>query len=50
MSIEVKRDSLGHVLLTSVLRESYVPDTWSVRATVQVEPGEEMSRLAAVIE
>lgn len=50
MSIEVRRDSLGHVLLTFVLRESWMPATWSVRATVEVEPGEEMSQLAAAIE
>lgn len=49
MSIEVRRDSLGHVLLTFVLRESYMPDAWSVRATVTVEPGEEMSQLAAAV-
>ena len=50
MSIEVRRDSLGHLMLTFVLRESYMPDTWSVRATVTVEPGEEMSQLASAIE
>lgn len=50
MSIQVRRDSLGHVLLTFVLRESYMPDTWSVQATVRVEPGEEMSQLASAIE
>jgi hypothetical protein len=50
MSIEVRRDSLGHLLLTFVLRESYMPNSWSVRATVQVEAGEEMSQLAAAVE
>jgi hypothetical protein len=38
------------MLLTFVLRKSYMPDSWSVRATVKVEPGEEMSQLAAAIE
>jgi hypothetical protein len=50
LTIEVKRDSFGHVLLTFVLRESYLPNTWSVPATVKIEPGEEMSQLASAIE
>lgn len=50
MSIEARRDSLGHLLVTFVLRESYMPNSWSVRATVQVEAGEEMSQLASAVE
>lgn len=47
LAISVQRDALGHVLLAFDLRQSYRTDAWSVRVVVKVEPGEEMSKIAA---
>jgi hypothetical protein len=47
MGISVERDSFGHVLLAFELRQSYRRNAWSVRVVVKVEPGEEMSQVAA---
>jgi hypothetical protein len=49
MTIEATRGPLGHVVLAFVLRQSYNPDAWSVRAVVKVEAGEEMSQLASAV-
>lgn len=45
--IDARRDSLGHLYLTFVLRESYRPEAWQAQVTIQVEAGEEMASLAA---
>ena len=50
LTIDADRDSLGHVRLTFSLRESYLPDSWRARATVQLDAGEEMSLLAREVE
>ena len=47
LGISVERDALGHVLLAFELRQSYRVEAWSVRVVVKVEPGEEMSKIAA---
>jgi|HubBroStandDraft_6_1064221.scaffolds.fasta_scaffold1126627_1 hypothetical protein len=49
LTIEGRHDPLGHVLLTFVLRENYKPRAWQVRATVQLEAGEEMTKVADAI-
>ena len=36
----------GHVRLVVQLRETSVPDGWSATGTVQLDPGEEMTRAA----
>ena len=47
LTIEVRSDPLGHLMLTFELRESHEADVWSARVTVKVEPGEEMAQVAA---
>jgi Family of unknown function (DUF6228) len=37
----------GHVRLAVLLRQSSVPDGWSAAAVIQLDPGEEMTRVAA---
>ncbi len=49
LTIDAKR-TLGNVVLTFTLRESYRPNSWSATAVVSVEAGEEMSRLASAVE
>jgi hypothetical protein len=49
LTIEARSDSMGHLMLTCVLRESYEVDAWSARVTVKVEPGEEMMQIAAAV-
>jgi hypothetical protein len=49
LAITAKRDDFGHVLLGFERRSRRLEDTWSVRATVRVEPGEEMSAIAAAL-
>jgi len=36
----------GHVRLALQLRQSTVPDGWSVAAVIRLDPGEEMTRIA----
>ena len=50
LSIDAHRDSLGHVLLTFSLRQSYQPDAWLVKVVVRVDAGEEMVTLAREVE
>jgi hypothetical protein len=37
----------GHVVLGVALRQSTIPDGWSVRAVLRLEPGEELAGVAA---
>ncbi len=46
LTIDADRDLLGHVRLTFSLRDSYRAESWLVRATVQLDAGEEMATLA----
>jgi len=50
LTIDARRDAVGHVLLTFSLRESYRPDAWLARVTVQLDAGEEMTSLATEVE
>jgi Family of unknown function (DUF6228) len=49
LTIEARSDSLGHLILTFVLREGHEVDAWSARVSVKVEPGEEMTQVAVAI-
>jgi hypothetical protein len=49
LTIEARRRP-GYVDLGFILRESYRTDAWTVRAVVAVEAGEEMARVARVVE
>jgi hypothetical protein len=42
MTIKATRDPLGHVALTFIVRQSYKPDAWSVRAMVKMEAGQDV--------
>ena len=48
-SIAASRDPLGHVLLRFTHRESYLADSWEVRATAEVDAGEGMSAFARCV-
>jgi Family of unknown function (DUF6228)/DinB superfamily len=50
MTLEAQRDSLGHVLLKFHVRESYQPDAWTAQVIIQLDAGEEMSKLARDVE
>ena len=49
LAIEARSDPVGHLILTVVLRESHQVDAWSARVSVKVEPGEEMTQVAAAV-
>jgi hypothetical protein len=50
LSIEARVDRRGHVRLVFTLRQSYRPDAWSSTVVAEVDAGEEMTRLASVID
>jgi hypothetical protein len=49
LSIRARSDVAGHLVFTFILHENYQVSAWSASVTVNVEPGEEMSQVAAAI-
>jgi hypothetical protein len=49
LSIDADRDSLGNVVLTIRLRESYRLDAWEVKSTFRLDAGEEMTAFARAV-